>query len=300
MLLAIPFPDIGPEIFSISVGGVSLALRWYALAYVAGLLIGLWIVRSALAKLALWPAGRPPMTMAEAESLLTAVVLGVVIGGRLGFVVFYQPGYYLAHPWDIPKVWQGGMAFHGGLVGVVVAAWLFCRKHGLPSAQVADVMALATPPGLFLGRIANFINAELWGRPTTVPWGVTFPGDAAQACPAGWPVPCARHPSQIYEAGLEGLVLGLLLFWMVQRGALRSPGVVTGTFLAGYGLARMTVELYRQADAQFITPDNPWGHVVRLGEAGLTMGQLLSLPLVVIGFAVLVLSARRARRRDPA
>lgn len=300
MLLAIPFPDIGPEILSISLGGVSLALRWYALAYVAGLLIGLWIVRLTLARPALWPAGRQPMSAAEAESLLTAAVLGVVIGGRLGFVLFYQPSYYFANPWDIPKVWQGGMAFHGGLAGVVVAAWLFCRKHGLPAAQVADVMALATPPGLLLGRIANFINGELWGRPTTVPWGVIFPGDAAQACPAGWPVPCARHPSQLYEAGLEGAVLGLLLFWIVRRGALRSPGVVTGVFLAGYGLARMTVELYRQADAQFITPENPWGHVVRLGEAGLTMGQLLSLPLVVIGVAILVLAARRTRRRDPA
>jgi len=300
MVMALPFPDIGPTILSVEIGGMNLALRWYAMAYVAGLLIGLWIVRAALARPRLWPTGRPPMTAPQAEALLTSVVLGVVIGGRLGFVVFYQPSYYLDHPWDVVKVWQGGMAFHGGLAGVVVAAWLFCRRHGLAAAQVADVIALATPPGLLLGRIANFINAELWGRPTTVPWGVVFPGDAAQACPAGWPDPCARHPSQLYEAGLEGLALGLALLWMARRGALRVPGLMTGVFLLGYGLARVVVEVFRQADAQFITPDNPWGHVVRLGDAGLTMGQLLSLPLVAAGLAVLLLAVLRARRRGPA
>lgn len=300
MIFALPFPDIGPDLFTVTIGGVSFALRWYALAYIAGLLIGLWIVRQVLSRAALWPQGVPPMTPAHAESLLTAVVLGVVIGGRLGFVAFYQPAYYLAYPGDILKVWQGGMAFHGGLAGVVIAAWLFCRRHGLPAMQVADVMALATPPGLLLGRIANFINAELWGRPTLRPWGVVFPGDAAQACPSGWPDPCARHPSQLYEAGLEGLLLGLVLLWIVRRGALRHPGIVTGVFLAGYGLARVVVEFFRQADAQFITPDNPWGYVLRLGEAGVTMGQLLSLPLLLVGLAVLVLAVVRARGRTVA
>ncbi len=296
MVFAIPFPDIGPEIFSITVGGLSLALRWYAVAYIVGLLIGLWIVRRALAQPRLWPSGQAPMNDHQAEALLTAVVIGVVVGGRLGFVFLYQPGHYLAHPLDILKLWQGGMAFHGGLAGVVVVAWLFCRRHGLPAAQVADAMALATPPGLFLGRIANFINGELWGRPTTVPWGVIFPGDAAQACPLGWADPCARHPSQLYEAGLEGVVLGVLLFWIVRRGALRRPGVATGVFLAGYGVARIVVEAFRQADAQFITPDNPWGHVLRLGDVGLTMGQVLSLPLVLAGLAILALAAARTPR----
>lgn len=300
MVFALPFPDIGPNLFTVTIGGVSLALRWYALAYIAGLLIGLWIVRLALSRPSLWPLDRPPMTVAQAEALLTAVVLGVVIGGRLGFVAFYQPAYYLANPADVLKLWQGGMAFHGGLAGVVIAAWIFCRRQGLPPLQVADAMALATPPGLFLGRIANFINAELWGRPTTLPWGVVFPGDAAQACPPGWPDPCARHPSQLYEAGLEGLVLGLILLWIVQRGGLRRPGIVTGVFLAGYGFARVFVEFFRQADAQFITADNPWGHVVRIGDAGLTMGQLLSLPLLVVGLAVLILAGFRARRRGTA
>ncbi|PWR01932.1 prolipoprotein diacylglyceryl transferase [Meridianimarinicoccus roseus] len=294
MNLAIPFPDIGPTLVAFEIGGLTLALRWYALAYIAGLLIGLWLVRRALARPALWPGGAAPMTREQAESLLTWVVLGVVIGGRLGFVFLYQPGYYLANPQDIVKVWQGGMAFHGGLAGVIVAGALFCRVHRLPAAQVADAMALATPPGLLLGRIANFINAELWGRPTTLPWGVIFPGEAAQACGPGWPVPCARHPSQLYEAGLEGLVLGTVLLWLVfARGALKVPGQVTGVFLTGYGLARVVVEHFRQADAQFITPDNPWGHVLRLGEAGLTMGQLLSLPMVAAGLLVLSLAWRR-------
>lgn len=296
MVFAIPFPDIGPEIFSVTFGGVTLALRWYALAYIAGLLIGLWIVRRALARPQLWPTNQAPMTHAQAEALLTAVVIGVVVGGRLGFVLFYQPTYYLAHPLDILKLWQGGMAFHGGLAGVVVAAWIFCRRNGLPAAQIADAMALATPPGLFLGRVANFINGELWGRPTTLPWGVIFPGDAAQTCPPGWPDPCARHPSQLYEAGLEGLVLGLLLFWIARRGALRRPWFVTGIFLAGYGLARIVVEAFRQADAQFITADNPAGHVLRLGDAGLTMGQVLSLPLVLAGVALVASALVRARR----
>lgn len=294
MVYSIPFPDIGPELFSIELGGFTLALRWYALAYIAGLLIGLWIVRRVLARPELWPANTPPMSREQAEALLTWVVLGVVLGGRLGFVLLYQPGYYLSHPADILKVWQGGMAFHGGLAGVIVAGALFCWHHRLRVAQVADAMALAVPTGLFLGRIANFINAELWGRPTTLPWGVIFPGGAAQTCPAGWDGPCARHPSQLYEAGLEGLLLGAVLLWLVfARGALKVPGQVTGVFLTGYGLARFVVEHFRQADAQFVTPDNPWGHVIRFGDAGITMGQLLSLPMVAAGLIVLGLAFAR-------
>lgn len=294
MIFAIPFPPLRPEIFSLDIAGFTLALRWYALAYIAGLLIGLWLVRQALSRPQLWPGNQPPMTREQAEALLTWVILGVVLGGRLGFVLFYQPAYYLAHPADILKVWQGGMAFHGGLTGVIVAGALFCWRHGLRAASVADAMALATPPGLMLGRIANFINAELWGRPTTLPWGVIFPGEAAQFCPADWSGPCARHPSQLYEAGLEGLFLGALLLWLAfARGALRVPGQVTGVFLTGYGMARFVVEHFRQADAQFITPDNPLGHVLRLGDLGLSMGQLLSLPMVAAGLFVLAMAYRR-------
>lgn len=285
---AIPFPDLSPELFSIEIGGFAFALRWYALAYIAGLLIAWWLAARAVSVARLWPADRPPMTRDQVEELMTWVILGVVIGGRLGFVLFYQPAYYLANPAQIPMIWQGGMAFHGGFLGVVVAGIWFCRKHGVAPLSLADALALATPPGLLLGRVANFINAELWGRPTDLPWGVVFPGAAAQDCP-GVLGPCARHPSQLYEAGLEGLVLGLVLWAMVRGGALARPGRVAGAFLAGYGLARFVVEFARQADPQFVTPDNPWGHVA----LGMTMGQLLSLPMTAAGLW-LVARARRA------
>lgn len=296
MVLALPFPAISPEIFSISLGPISFSLRWYAVAYIAGLLIALWLVRSALRRATLWPAQTPPMSLQQAEALLTWVVLGVIIGGRLGFVLFYQPGYYLSHPADIVKVWQGGMAFHGGLLGVVVAAALFCRRHDLPRLSVADVMALATPPGLLLGRLANFINAELWGRPTSMPWGVVFPGHDAQTCPVDWVGPCARHPSQLYEGLLEGIALGVLLQFLAFRyGALRFPGRICGLFFFGYGAIRFFVEFFRQADPQFTTPENPWGHVLAIGDYGLTMGQILSLPMILIGLAVLLISERSRR-----
>ncbi|MCO8144222.1 prolipoprotein diacylglyceryl transferase [Rhodovulum tesquicola] len=295
MLGVLNFPDIGNEIFSVSLFGLEFALRWYALAYIAGLLIGWRIVVAAMRRPALWPEDRAPMRPEQVDELLTWIILGVILGGRLGFVLFYQPGHYLANPLEIPMVWQGGMAFHGGLAGVCIALVLFARRHGVPLLSAADALALATPVGLFFGRIANFINAELWGRPSDLPWAVVFPGYLAQDCP-GWDMmPCARHPSQLYEAGLEGLVLGLLLVWLVRaRGALRRPGAVAGVFFLGYGLARIFVELFREADPQFITPDNPLGHVVHLGGAGLSMGQLLSLPMVALGLVFLLLSRRRA------
>ena len=293
MILAIPFPDFSPELFSIQLGPIDFALRWYALAYIAGLLLALGLVRHALARPALFPGGQAPFKPAQADELLTWTILGVIVGGRLGFVLFYQPSYYLAHPLDILKVWQGGMAFHGGLLGVVVAAWLFARKNNVPKLQLADLMALAAPPGLMLGRLANFINAELWGRPTDQPWGVIFPGARAQDCPGWEAVPCARHPSQLYQAGLEGLLLGLVLLWMVYRGrALQFPGRVAGVFFLGYGLARFVVELFRQADPQFVTPGNPWGHVLGGAEFGITMGQTLSLPMIVLGLVLIALSRR--------
>lgn len=290
MQAVIPFPDISPEVLSFQIGGFSFALRWYALAYIAGILIGWRIARAALRRPALWPADRPPMTAEQLERLLTWIILGVLIGGRLGFVLFYQPGHYLAHPADILRVWQGGMSFHGGFLGVVAAALLFARREGVALLPTADALALAAPPGLMLGRIANFINAELWGRPSTLPWAVIFPGEAGQSCPIDWLGPCARHPSQLYEAALEGLLLGAVLLWVAfRRGGLRAPGRVTGLFLAGYGLSRFTVEFFRVADAQFITPDNPLGHVA----LGLSMGQLLSLPMILAGLAL----AWRARPR---
>jgi phosphatidylglycerol:prolipoprotein diacylglycerol transferase len=223
------------------------------------------------------------MAPERADDLLTAIILGVILGGRLGFVLFYQPLYYLAHPLDILKVWEGGMSFHGGFLGVLAAGLWFARRHGVPAMQLSDAMALVAPIGLFFGRIANFVNAELWGRPTDLPWGVIFPGADAQDCPGVLPGLCARHPSQLYEAGLEGLVLGLVLWLLVRRDALKRPGLLTGVFLVGYGAARFAVEFVRQADAQFITPDNPLGHALQLGGFGLSMGQILSLPMILAG-----------------
>jgi len=293
MIAAISFPQISPEIFSISLFGFDFALRWYALAYISGILIGWRIVLAAIRRPALWRADAP-MTAAQVEDLLSWMILGIILGGRLGFVLFYRPGYYLGHPGDILKVWEGGMSFHGGFLGVVIAALIFTARHRIPRLSTGDLLALAVPTGLMLGRIANFINAELWGRPTTVPWGVIFPGPSAQAC-EGIVGLCARHPSQLYEAALEGIVLGTLLLWLAfRRGALKKPGLIMGLFVTGYGVARIIVEHFRQADDQFISVDNPLGHVLRLGDFGLSMGQLLSLPMIAVGLGF-VLYARRAK-----
>ena len=293
----IPFPDISPEIFSITVAGREFALRWYALAYLVGLLAGWRIMVALMRRPALW-GDRAPMAPEQVEELLTWIVVGVVLGGRLGFVLFYEADYYLAHPAEIVRVWQGGMSFHGGFLGVVLAAWVFARRNAIPPLRLADALAVATPVGLGLGRLANFINAELWGRPTDLPWGVVFPGEAAQAC-ATATMACARHPSQLYEAALEGVLLLIALVWLVRRGGLGRPGLALGVFLAGYGLARFVVEFFRQADARFITPDNPLGHVLGGPVWGVTMGQLLSLPMVVVGAGFILWALRRTGMRAP-
>ncbi|MCK8465214.1 prolipoprotein diacylglyceryl transferase [Aliiroseovarius sp. S1339] len=298
MLLAIPFPAISPEIFSVDIGTFTFALRWYALGYLAGIAIGWWIIARAIAKPALW-RGDAPMTRPQLEDLATWAIVGIVLGGRLGYVLFYDPAYFIENPLDILKVWTGGMSFHGGFLGIIAITWLFARKHGIAVAKLADLMAIAAPIGIGLVRVTNFINAELWGRPTTAPWGVIFPGDAAQTCPA-WDAAlgaCARHPSQLYEAILEGLVLAAILLTLAfRRGWLKRPGMLTGLFFLGYGLARFTVEFFRQADAQFITFDNPLGHVIQFGNWGLTMGQTLTLPMIAIGIVTLVWAAQRTPR----
>ncbi len=294
----IPFPAIDPEIFSINPGPFHLALRWYAVAYIAGLLLAWRWVVILVNRPQLWPGDTPPMTAKQPEELLTWIILGVIIGGRLGFVMFYQPTYYLTNPLEIPMVWQGGMSFHGGFLGVIVAGYLFARRHDLPVASVGDCLAVSVAIGLFLGRIANFIRPELWGRPSTVPWAIVFPDDRALQCPVDWIGPCSRHPSQLYEAGLEGIVLGLLMFYLAHyRGWLKMPGQLIGVFFVVYGVSRAFVELFRQADAQFVSPLNPWGYVVQFGtEAGfgVTMGQVLSLPMIVVGAAVIIWARRKA------
>ncbi len=295
MWAAIQFPNLSPEAFAFDLFGLHFAIRWYALGYIVGIGIGWWIIRMAISRPPLWRDETPAMTRAQLEELVTWMVAGIILGGRLGFVLFYQPGYYLQNPLDIFKIWQGGMAFHGGFLGVVVGVILFSRKHGLVTASVADLLAIATPPALALVRIANFVNGELWGRPTDAPWGVVFPGPAAQACATAGEV-CARHPSQLYEALLEGVILGTVLLYLAfKRGWLKPPAMLAGLFFLGYGLARFIVEFFRQADAQFITLDNPMGYVIGSPSFGITMGQLLSTPMILVGIATLIWAARRSR-----
>ena len=277
----IAFPDISPNVFSVDLFGHELALRWYALAYIIGLLWGWWIVVRAVRTPDLW-TDRPPMVPEQVERLLTWMILGVVLGGRLGYVLFYDFSSYVQDPSQIFKVWQGGMSFHGGFAGVVVAGIWFSRREKIPMLSMGDLLALAAPMGLMLGRIANFINAELWGRQTDLPWGVAFPG-AGQNCAELVGI-CARHPSQLYEAALEGLLLLLLLTVLAfRRGWLKKPGAIIGLFLIGYGFARFLVEFVRQPDVQFISDGNPLGLALHIGGYGLTMGQLLTLPMLAAG-----------------
>lgn len=262
------FPAFDP--IALQIG--PLALRWYALAYIAGL-VGGWQLMKRLAR-TLTADGRVKVTGEQVDDLLTWVTLGVILGGRLGYVLFYKPSFYLANPSEILQVWQGGMAFHGGLLGVIVAMLLFARRHKLPFLALGDMVATVVPLGLLFGRLANFINGELWGRPSDVAWAMVFPH--------GGPLP--RHPSQLYEAVLEGLVLlVVLLVLFYTRPVLRNRhGALGGIFLIGYGAARFTVEFFREPDA-----------FLGLLWAGASMGQLLSLPMIAIGVALLVWALRR-------
>jgi phosphatidylglycerol:prolipoprotein diacylglycerol transferase len=264
-LLAIPFPDIDPVALRLG----PIAVKWYGLAYMAGLLLGWLYVKHLLRQSRLWPNDRAPFTPDRADDLLLFMTVGVLVGGRLGNVLFYEPAYYFDNPLEIPAVWKGGMAFHGGLIGSIVAIVLFARRVGADTWSVLDVCAAATPIGLFFGRLANFINGELWGRASDMPWAMAFPE-------AG---PMPRHPSQLYEAALEGLVLFALLWWLAHaRLALRRPGVVAGTFLAGYAVARSVCELFRE-------PDFLLGPV--------SAGILYSLPMLAGGIWMIWWSGRR-------
>ena len=292
MQAMIPFPNISPELFTISLGSFEFALRWYALAYIVGIILAFQISLMALRRAHLWV--KAPMSDNQLEDLLFWVTIGIILGGRMGYVLFYQPGVYLDDPLSIVRVWEGGMAFHGGVIGVVLAGWLYCRKHGLPKLSTSDLVVLGAPVGLLLGRLANFINAELWGRATDLPWGVAFPGAAAQDCGQLTGL-CGRHPSQLYEALLEGAVLLAVLLWLgFRKGALKFPGRITGTFFAGYGLARFVVEFARQPDAQFISEGNPLGLAFHINGVGLTMGQILSIPMILFGLWMIQRSRRGA------
>ena len=296
MQTGIAFPNISPEVFSINLFGFDFALRWYALAYILGIIIGWRIAVAALRRARLWRNDNPAMTPDQLENLLTWIIVGIIAGGRLGYVLFYRPAYYFANPLEIPILWEGGMSFHGGFLGVVLAILIFARQQDIPLGGAADTIALAATPAILLGRLANFVNGELWGRPTTLPWGVIFPGEAAQMCP-GVTGLCARHPSQLYEAGLEGLLLGGILILMAFRwGGLKRPWLLSGTFFAGYGLARFLVEFVRQPDAQFVTPGNPLGLAFHIDGWGLTMGQTLTLPMIIVGLLVIWYASRKGPR----
>jgi phosphatidylglycerol:prolipoprotein diacylglycerol transferase len=261
-MLAIAFPVIDPV--AISLG--PLVIRWYALAYIAGLLLG-WRYCRYLA------ARGGPVSPDAFDDFLTWATLAVVIGGRLGYVLFYRPDHFLFHPLEIFEVWQGGMSYHGGMIGVLLAIFLYARRHAIPGLALGDLVAAAAPIGLFFGRIANFINSELFGRPSDVPWAMVFPN--------GGPEP--RHPSQLYEATLEGLVLFVLLAWLAHKPELRARhGFIGGAFLVGYGVARIISEFFRE-------PDTFIGFL----SFGTTWGQWLSLPMVIVG-VVLMLKAKRA------
>ncbi|HEX3954633.1 MAG TPA: prolipoprotein diacylglyceryl transferase [Stellaceae bacterium] len=260
-LFAIPFPAIDP----IAVAFGPFAIRWYALAYIVGLLIG-W-------RYCLYLADGQPRLVArsDVDDFLVWATLGVVLGGRIGYVLFYKPGYYILHPLEALYLWHGGMSFHGGAIGVSTAIFLFTRQRTIPIFAFSDIICEAIPIGLFFGRIANFINGELVGRVTDVPWAMVFPGYG----------PLPRHPSQLYEASCEGILLFLVLFTAERLGARRQPGLVSGLFLVGYAVARMSGELFRQ-------PDEQLGFLI----LGTTMGQLLSIPVLIAGI-VLIRWARR-------
>jgi phosphatidylglycerol---prolipoprotein diacylglyceryl transferase len=267
--LVLPFPALDPVIVSIG----PFAIRWYALAYIGGILLGWLYARTLIRSEALW-RGKPPLTVADFDDFILWITLGIILGGRLGYVLFYNPAHFVEYPIEILQMWKGGMSFHGGFLGCVAAVLLFAWKRGISVLSLGDLTCAAGPIGIFLGRLANFINGELWGRAADVPWAMVFPD--------GGPVP--RHPSQIYEAVLEGLLLFVILGVLVRYGALKRPGLITGAFALGYGLARISAELFREPDAQlgFL-----WG--------GLTMGMLLSVPLMLFGIFLIT----KAQRREP-
>jgi phosphatidylglycerol:prolipoprotein diacylglycerol transferase len=272
--LLIAFPTFDP--IAISIGPI--AIRWYALAYIGGIVLGWIYARSLLKDEGLW-GGPAPISLAQLDDFILWVTLGIIVGGRTGYVLFYNLDFFVHHPSEILELWKGGMSFHGGFLGCVAAVILFCRKNDLPILSLGDITTAVGPIGLLLGRLANFINGELWGRPADpdLPWAMIFPN--------GGPLP--RHPSQLYEAGMEGILLFTVLAVMIRLGALKRPGLILGSFIALYGLARIVGEFFREPDPQlgFL-----WG--------GLTMGMLLSVPMVIVGVIIIVWSWRHASPRQ--
>lgn len=267
-VLALPFPHIDPVLIHLG----PLAIRWYSLAYMIGILGGWWYCTK-LTYRAQSVSGSIALSTKAVEDIVAWLILGIVLGGRLGYVLFYQPAYYLHHPGQILHIWEGGMSFHGGFLGVLAATWLYCKKHGYRFFRAMDMFACVTPIGLFFGRCANFINGELYGRVSDVPWAIVFPH--------GGPLP--RHPSQLYEALLEGIVLLAILGYLAWRTkALARPRLISGAFLIGYGLSRIIVETVRE-------PDEQLGF---LAGNFLTMGMLLSIPMVLLGIYLIYIAKK--------
>lgn len=272
MFLTIAFPVFDP--IAISIGPI--AIRWYALAYIGGIVLGWLYARRIIRSERLWGSS-PPFTVTDFDDFILWVTLGIILGGRTGYVLFYNLSFFTQHPAEIFKLWTGGMSFHGGFIGCVIAVLLFGWKRNISVLSLGDVTCAVGPIGLLLGRLANFINSELWGRPAdaSVPWRMVFPN--------GGPLP--RHPSQLYEAGLEGIVLFIILALLIRGGALKRPGFIIGAFATLYGVARITGEFFREPDPQlgFL-----WG--------GLTMGMILSVPMIIAGLAFIGAAWRRGPR----
>lgn len=274
----IRFADLGlhPDIFSIGF----FTLRWYSLAYIAGILVGWWYLLKLLAQ----PGA--PMARRHADDLVFYATLGIILGGRIGYVLFYAPEMLL-HPVRILRLWDGGMSFHGGVIGTSIGIILFARKHKLDWLRVHDYIACVVPFGLFFGRLANFVNGELWGKPADVPWAIVF----ERTVPFDVPEP-ARHPSQLYEAGLEGIVLFAILWFAFWRTKARyQPGKLVGLFVLGYGVARFIVEFFREPDAQFR------GTFVE--ATGIHMGQWLCVPMIAGGLYLVLTAPKRRTRVEP-
>jgi phosphatidylglycerol:prolipoprotein diacylglycerol transferase len=274
-LLTIAFPVFDPVAFAIG----PFVVRWYALGYIAGIVLGWFYARALIKNEKLWD-GPAPVTLLQIDDFILWVTIGIIVGGRTGYVLFYNVFFFIQHPADIFELWKGGMSFHGGFLGCVAAVILFARRNNISILSLGDITCGVAPIGIFLVRLANFINSELWGRPAdpALPWAMVFPN--------GGPIP--RHPSQLYEASLEGIVLFIILAVMIRMGALKRPGMILGSFIAIYGIARIISEFFREPDPQlgFL-----WG--------GLTMGMLLSVPMIIAGAIIIAVAWRRKATTSP-
>src|SRR5215212_2860063 len=274
--LTIAFPQFDP--IAVAIGPI--AIRWYALAYIGGIVLGWLYARALIKNEKLW-GGPAPITLLQMDDFILWVTIGIILGGRTGYVLFYNLPFFIQHPAAILKLWEGGMSFHGGFLGCVAAVMLFALKNKISILSLGDITTAVAPIGIFLGRLANFIKGELWGREAdaSVPWRMVFPDDALHLF---------RHPSQLYEAGLEGILLFAILALMVRMGALKRPGLILGSFIAIYALARIISEFFREPDPQlgFL-----WG--------GLTMGMLLSVPMVIAGAVLIVVAWRHTPPGQP-